>query len=365
MASAAQSHKCIEYGRRDMSDLIWELDRARYHARHWGLAAALSPGLRFWHFLLEPRFTGLSLPALAEANKRFTELLETDIENVEKGYYPRELLFDFSPVKYLKQLPDALKDIPDILQRKYTKRHDILPQGENTEKYPPYYRRTFHWQKDGWFSRHSAEIYDGSVEFLFLGTADVMRRMVLPMVADAASGMEDMHVLDMACGTGRFLCQLHRMLPEAELHGVDLSPHYIQHAHDMLHDTDADLRAENAEKTSFKKDSFDAVTCIYLFHELPADARRRVMREAWRVLKPGGHFVVLDSAQLSDSRNLRYFLEAFPVMYHEPYYKNYLNDALEDIMEECGFSIKDVSPFFVSKRVTGRKPSRGKNAKKH
>ena len=32
-------------------------------------------------------------------------------------------------------------------------------------------------------------------------------------------------------------------------------------------------------------ESFDALTCVYLFHELPKGARRRVIREALRVLK--------------------------------------------------------------------------------
>ena len=50
------------------------------------------------------------------------------------------------------------------------------------ERFPPYYRRTFHWQTDGYFSEHSAEMYELGVELLFRGTADVMRRQIIPPI---------------------------------------------------------------------------------------------------------------------------------------------------------------------------------------
>ena len=50
------------------------------------------------------------------------------------------------------------------------------------DRYPAYYRRTFHWQTDGYFTEHSAEVYELGVELLFRGTADVMRRQIIPPV---------------------------------------------------------------------------------------------------------------------------------------------------------------------------------------
>jgi SAM-dependent methyltransferase len=40
------------------------------------------------------------------------------------------------------------------------------------------------------------------------------------------------------------------------------------------------------------------VTCVYLFHELPADVRRAVAAEMLRVLRPGGLLVLVDSIQV-------------------------------------------------------------------
>ena len=39
------------------------------------------------------------------------------------------------------------------------------------------------------------------------------------------------------------------------------------------------------------------VTCVYLFHELPAGVRRAVAAEMARVLRPGGLVVLVDSVQ--------------------------------------------------------------------
>ena len=59
-----------------------------------------------------------------------------------------------------------------------------------------------------------------------------------------------------------------------------------------------------AESMPFPDGSFDAVTCVYLLHELPPAARRAMAAEVGRVLKPGGVLVVADSIQLGDRPRL-------------------------------------------------------------
>lgn len=50
----------------------------------------------------------------------------------------------------------------------------------------------------------------------------------------------------------------------------------------------------NAERISAPKSRFDLVTIMYAFHEIPKSARSRILREARRLLAPGGTLAVVD-----------------------------------------------------------------------
>jgi ubiquinone/menaquinone biosynthesis C-methylase UbiE len=81
-----------------------------------------------------------------------------------------------------------------------------------------------------------------------------------------------------------------------------------------------------AEAIPLPDNSQDAVTSIFLFHELPPKVRRIAFNELARVLKPGGQLVLADSLQHGDRPDYEGMLELFPKNYHEPYYKSYINE---------------------------------------
>src|SRR5262249_13840517 len=157
------------------------------------------------------------------------------------------------------------------------------------------------------------------------------RRQVIPPVTRflAQQGGGAARLLDVACGTGRTLLQLAKAQPRLWLTGLDLSPYYLQFARELLRDVeDVSLIAENAEQLPFVDGYFDVVTSVFLFHELPRAARRRVLAEAARVLRPGGLLVLLDSGQHSESPELDHFAHWFARHFHEPYIGDYTGDEL-------------------------------------
>ena len=298
--------------------------------------------------------------AAASLRARIGELFEQDWQDAEAGLYPRELIEAMPWREYAQALPRLLVDLPRTRARIARRDFEDVP---DAERYPSYYARNFHFQTEGYLGHTSAALYDLQVELLFGGTADAMRRRLIPPVVRfardvGASKAQPLRLLDVACGTGHFLRMLGAALPlEAKFYGVDLSPHYIARAREVLpRELDVSLVCDNAERLPFLDGSFDAVTSVFLLHEIPGDVRARVLAEMARVLRPGGLFVVADSIQLSDSPELQREILGFPNRFHEPYYLGYVKDDLAARVAETGVKVVETRLAFLTKIVTGEKP---------
>ena len=282
-------------------------------------------------------------------------LLELDIQNVKAGYYPKSVL----SVPIFSYLYSAVilgsLDVFRVINRAKKNNWKELPPHAYTGSYPDYYLRTFHWQTDGWFSEKSARRYDASVQFLFGGVADIMRRMALPPISNSISNRKNANILELACGTGSFLPQIQAAFPDASLYGLDLSPDYIRYACKHTKGHNIHLINENVENMSFKNETFDAVICNNLFHELPPNVRRTVFGETYRVLKKNAVFSITDSLQLGDDSVFNDSIKYFSKRFHEPFYEQYIADDLKDIFEECGFEAGEAKINLFSKSIHGTK----------
>ena len=186
-----------------------------------------------------------------------------------------------------------------------------------------------------------------------------MRRRALRPIHAALAGRDQRTVtlLDIACGTGRFLRDIRLTYPRLDLTGLDLSSAYLAEARSHLSDLrPADLIEANAEAIPRAAESCDIATSIFLFHELPPDVRTTVAKEIARVLKPGGLFVLVDSLQFADKPDWDGLLEGFPQRFHEPYYRHYLTDDLAARFQAAGLDPVATDLAFLSKVMTFRKP---------
>jgi ubiquinone/menaquinone biosynthesis C-methylase UbiE len=91
-------------------------------------------------------------------------------------------------------------------------------------------------------------------------------------------------VLDIGCGTGRFLAQLAKV---AKAWGVDASPEMLEVARERARG--AGLKLGSAEELPFKDGWFERATMWLVAHLLH---RPRAFAEAFRVLVPNGRFAV-------------------------------------------------------------------------
>jgi ubiquinone/menaquinone biosynthesis C-methylase UbiE len=288
-------------------------------------------------------------------------LLAQDLANVEAGLYPLPQDHDGTLPTRLRRSRLFFEDLPAVHRRRERNGHREVLTEATVGKRPDYYLQNFHYQSGGWLSEESADRYDTQVEVLFKGSANAMRRQALPPLHEIFAGRDQrkLRVLDIACGTGRFLDFVKQVWPRLPVVGLDLSDAYCRHArHHLRRWSRADLVVGNAEAIPVPDESFDAATCIFTFHELPPQARRNVMRECARVLKPGGRFVLLDSLQRGDVPDYDGMLDRFPQNYHEPYYASYIGEDFSAIARRFGLTHRRDAKAFVSKVMVFDKPLR-------
>jgi ubiquinone/menaquinone biosynthesis C-methylase UbiE len=279
-------------------------------------------------------------------------LLERDLANVEAGIYPLPVDHDGSLLTLLDRSRLFFRDLPDIAERrKRNATHEVLNANTRGRR-PDYYLQNFHFQSGGWLTHESADRYDTQVEVLFKGTANAMRRQALPPLAEVFSGRDQrkLRLIDIGCGTGRLLDFVKQVWPRLPALGLDLSEAYIDHARRHLKRwSRINLIVANAEAIPVPSNSCDAVTSIFMMHELPPEIRRIVIGEAARVLKPGGRLILIDSLQRGDQPDYDAILERFPQHYHEPYYQSYVSEDFRAIAGSCGLAHCSDTQAYVSK----------------
>jgi ubiquinone/menaquinone biosynthesis C-methylase UbiE len=301
---------------------------------------------------------------ISNLRQRSADLRAVDWQDAEDGVYPSSLLFDEPWMDYLAQYPALCWDMLSIWQRADQKQYQEFSKNIDTSGYPSYYVQNFHHQTDGYLSDLSANLYDLQVEILFGGTADSMRRRVLAPLKECLKTFADVpakqiKILDAACGTARTLQAVRAMLPQASLFGFDLSPTYLRKANEQLSRIPGELPQllqGNIEELPYVDNYFHAITCVFLFHELPAPARQKAIEECYRVLKPGGTFILCDSIQVSDSPEMQPLMDGFHELFHEPYYRSYMEDDLVDRMHKAGFgSVQPTQVHLMSKYLIAQK----------
>ena len=278
---------------------------------------------------------------IQEIIQQALQLLKKDTQNIADGFYPIQVLRPENPGKHAARVFKIFWDGIAISKRRRDKKaHEF---GAEEQQYlkdvPEYFRRNFHFQTGGYLTEQSADLYEHQVQILFMGAADAMRRMMIPMMKSDVSGDgEGLHFLEIGAGTGILSKFMKMAYPKAKITVTDLSEPYLAKAEQQLSGWEGFhfVRAAG-EDLPFKAKTFDAVYSCFLFHELPLKVREQVLSESFRVLKTKGLLGFLDSVQKTDTQFL-WALKQFPVDFHEPFYKNYTEHDMAALIKAAGFS---------------------------
>ncbi|HSJ17834.1 MAG TPA: methyltransferase domain-containing protein [Solirubrobacterales bacterium] len=162
-------------------------------------------------------------------------------------------------------------------------------------------------------------------------------------------------VLELGVGTGRNLA----FYPDdVRLTGIELSPEMLAIGKRRQAELgrDAHLRSGDAQRLGFDDERFDTVVSTLTMCEIPDYGR--AIREAHRVLRPGGRFVLLEHVR-SPSLPVRIgqrLLEPLSVRFNADHL---LREPL-DALREAGFEIErsERLKWGIVERIVARKPVR-------
>ena len=101
------------------------------------------------------------------------------------------------------------------------------PRANPAVGYPRWYLHRWHFLPEGYLSRRSVARYESVVRRLYNVLQEEHAHRAIAAILKKRSARE---IVDIGCGPGRLLRTVGSLLPEARLHGVDLSPYMLERA---------------------------------------------------------------------------------------------------------------------------------------
>ena len=144
-------------------------------------------------------------------------------------------------------------------------------------------------------------------------------------------------VLDAGCGTGILDLMLKKQVGNnGFVAGIDMSSGMLKQAKiksdkENLH---IDFRVASIKKIPFSGNFFNVVTSTWVIHQLSLSLKKKALKEIFRVLRPSGHFLLVDLHRITNP--LRAFFN-LPFYWWSEGYKIHVWGKLPDLLSETGF----------------------------
>lgn len=151
-------------------------------------------------------------------------------------------------------------------------------------------------------------------------------------------------VLEIAAGTGRVTAHLRQTIPaSARLVATDLNPDMITIAKRLVPSDQIEWQTANAQELPFGDECFDLVVCQFGLMFVPD--KPKALSEAFRVLKPGGQFLLSTwdrqeynrATYVAEQVVHRHFPSDPPMFFRVPF-SLHDPDQLLSLLETAGFN---------------------------
>ncbi|MCB2107314.1 MAG: class I SAM-dependent methyltransferase [Rhodobacteraceae bacterium] len=183
---------------------------------------------------------------------------------------------------------------------------------------------------------------------------------VLPTPADG----NVRRVLDQGCSCGQAAVAIKERFPDADVWGIDVGGPMVRFAHMRAVDLGiaVNFAQRLAEDSKFPDNHFDIVTNNIMFHEVTAEKAKEIIKESFRVLRPGGVFYPIDFYTGAPAPKDAYGLyrQWWDHRWNNEVWRlEYANLDFFGAMREAGFEVNEKGPAAGRARynVVGTKPA--------
>lgn len=207
---------------------------------------------------------------------------------------------------------------------------DAGSAGPQAAVIPGYLQQTYWW---AYVHPRAVRFFERQwlVNLILWGNFGRLRDAALEALGHRISG----RTLQIACVYGNFTAiLLDRLAPGASLDVVDVLPIQLENLRTKLAaKAPVALHLYDSMALGFPDATYDRAVLFFLLHEQPAAVRTRTLREALRVVKPGGKLVIVDYHRPGRWHPLRYLFE--PVLRAlEPYAMDLWNHEITTWLPE-------------------------------
>ncbi len=181
----------------------------------------------------------------------------------------------------------------------------------------------------------TAKHYDKLMDMITLGRYSYIMRKTIQLMGIRPTD----RILDLGAGTGRNACLMRKYISsKGELLGLDISKEMISQFTENCANF-SNIRIINAriDQNLVYKSSFDKVFISFVLHGFPQKARNVIIRNAFKALKQGGEFFILDYNEFSLSK-MHFYLRIYFKLIECPYAFDFIEKDWKKILSLQGFN---------------------------
>lgn len=174
-----------------------------------------------------------------------------------------------------------------------------------------------------------------------ISRSDSKAAHVQRFIAERFPQWQPARILDMGCSAGSASVPYAEAFPAAEVHAIDVGAGMLRYAHARAESLGAAVHFHQMDvgATSFADQSFDLIVSHNVMHEISASTRRAMLRESFRLLRPGGVCVHQDvPLRFAGLSEFKKFESSWDTLNNnEPYWEVYANADLLPELLAAGF----------------------------